>query len=360
MNDNYIISILTQLLQRALFSNDLNRVALAPISNEDWNQIYAMAAQQGVLALVFDAVATLPIEQQPPRALKMKWIASIANIEGRYNHQKKTAMELAEQFHKSNITTYVLKGFAIAGYYPKPEHRECGDLDCFLGTDYERGNCIAEAVGAKVTREYYKHSIIVYRKLMVENHQFCIGIRGSRTLKEFERHLENIISKESTKIEGSHLIKPSADFNALFITMHALTHFLVEGIKLRHILDWALLLKAEQDNINWKEFYFWADKMHLTRFADAMTAISVEHLGLQITNNAIHTSSPYAERILRDTIENSNGIHNKGYSAWKSRFMQVRNRLSFAWKYHKIYQKSLLVELTKSLFAFIFERHPKL
>ena len=319
-----------------------------------------MAAQQGVLALVFDAVSTLPLEQQPPRALKMKWIASIANIEGRYNYQKKTAMELAEQFHQNNITIYVLKGFAIAGYYPKPEHRECGDLDCFLGGDYERGNYVAEAIGAKVTREYYKHSIIVYRKLMVENHQFCIAIRGSRALKEFERHLEKTISKGATMIDGSHLIKPSADFNALFITMHALTHFLVEGIKLRHILDWALLLKAEQDNINWKEFYHWADKMHMTRFADALTAISVEHLGLHVTNPAIHTTSPYAERILDDTIYHSKGLFNKGYSAWKSRFLQIKNKFSFTWKYHKIYQKSLLIELMKSSLAFIFEKTPKL
>lgn len=326
----------------------------------DWRKIYTIAAQHGVLALVFDAVATLPSEQQPPKSLKMQWIASMANIEQRYNYQRSVAKDLAEQFYKNGITTYVLKGFAIAGYYPKPEHRECGDLDCFLGADYERGNCVAESIGAKVLRDYYKHSHISYRKLMVENHQFCIGIRGSRTLKEFERHLESIISKGATQIEGSHLIKPSADFNALFITMHAMTHFLVEGIKLRHILDWALLLKAEQDNINWEEFYRWADRMHLVRFADAMTAISVEHFGLQVTNPAIHTTSPYAELILRDTISNSDGLFNKGYSAWKSRFLQIRNRLSFAWKYHKIYQKSLLVELTKSVLAFLFERHPKL
>ena len=50
----------------------------------------------------------------------------------------------------------------------------------------------------------------------------------------------------------------------------------------------------------------------------------------------------------------------KGYSAWKSRFMQIKNRFSFAWKYHQIYQKSLLWELLKSVFAFLFERHPKL
>ena len=120
------------------------------------------------------------------------------------------------------------------------------------------------------------------------------------------------------------------------------------------------MLKAEQNNINWKEFYQWADRMHMTRFADALTAISVEYFGLQITNPAIHTSSPYSERILRDTIENSDGIHNKGYSAWKSRFMQIKNKFSFAWKYHKIYQKSLLLELSKSVLAFLFEKRPKL
>ena len=142
--------------------------------------------------------------------------------------------------------------------------------------------------------------------------------------------------------------------------MHSLNHFLSEGIKLRHILDWALLLKAEQNNINWEEFYHWADKMHMTRFADALTAISVEHFGLQITNPAIHTTSPYAERILHDTLYMSQGLFNKGYSPWKVRFMQVKNKFSFAWKYHKIYQKSILIELIKSVFAFLFEKNPKL
>ena len=142
--------------------------------------------------------------------------------------------------------------------------------------------------------------------------------------------------------------------------MHGLNHFLSEGIKLRHILDWALLLKAEQDNINWTEFYYWADKMRMTRFADALTAISVEHFGLEITNPAIHTTSPYAERILHDTLYNSEGLFNKGYSAWKGRLMLVKNKLAFGWKYHKIAQSSVFVELLKNVYGFLFEKNPKL
>ena len=260
-----------------------------------------------------------------------------------------------------------MKGLAIGTYYPRPEHRECGDLDCFLTIDgtssdgYEIANRLCEQIGAKVSRDYYKDATIKYRGLLVENHQFYLPVRGSRKVKALERHLRKIaLDGKISYVPDTKLIVPSPDFNALFLTMHGLNHFLSEGIKLRHILDWALLLKAEQDNINWEEFYHWADKMHMTRFADALTAISVEHFGLQITNPAIHTTSPYAERVLEDTLYKSNGVFNKGYSPWKARFVQVKNKFAFGWKYHKIYQKSVLVELLKSGWAFCFERTPKL
>ena len=180
-------------------------------------------------------------------------------------------------------------------------------------------------------------------------------------MKELERHLERISVGEQVRyVPDTKLIVPTPDFTALFLTMHGLNHFLTEGVKLRHILDWALLLKAEQNNINWEEFYYWADKMHLTRFADALTAISVERLGLEITNSAIHTTSPYAERVLDDVLFKSEGLFNKGYSAWKSRFIQVHNKFESAWRYHKIYQKSIAIELIKSVWAFCFERNPRL
>lgn len=367
---------LLQLIDIYINNKSNNSIDFVNNMSNNWRSTFKLAQRQGVLALVWSAVCrlaesgALTPEQLPDRALKLQWVLSAENIAGRYKQQRHLATKLAEAYAMAGIQTYVLKGLAISGYYPTPEHRECGDLDCFLASvadngefvpRYEDGNVIAEKIGAEVERDYYKHSHINFKGLMVENHAFCTAIRGSKDRKAFERHLQHLLAtKPSTPIDGSHLMRPCADFNALFLTAHGMGHFISEGIKLRHIVDWALLLKAEQENIDWKEFYQWADRMHMTRFADALTAISVEYFGLKVTNPAIHTTSPYSERILRDTIENSEGIHNKGYSAWKSRFMQIRNRLSYTWKYHKIYQKSILIELLKSIFAFLFERHPKL
>lgn len=325
----------------------------------DWQAIYTLAAEQGVLAMTLDAVALLPQKEQPPKDLKMKWIASTMAIERRYNHQRSVATTLAERFAQQGITLHVLKGLALAGYYPRPEHRECGDLDCFLGADYEQGNQVAEEMGAKVTRDYYKHSHIHLQKLLIENHQFCVGIRGSRKLKEFERHLESIISKGAISIEDTKLIKPSADFNALFLTAHAMTHFLVEGIKLRHLCDWALLLKHEQHNINWDEFYYWSDKLGYTLFANSMTQLATTYLGIEITNPDIRSESRYTERIMKD-IFHANNLFNRGYSMWRVRILSIINRFSSLWRFHKIYRKSLSVYLLRQVWGFIVEREPKL
>lgn len=355
------INVFFALLRTIVSNEDFVIKELYSFSNDDWSKLFRLSAQQGILAVVYDVISTLPTEAQPPRNINIQWAISCEAIENRFEMQCKTSALLAELFAKHGITTIVMKGLAIGTYYPRPEHRECGDLDCFLGDGYELGNQICEQIGAKVNRDYYKDSTIKYRGLLVENHRYFLPIRGSREMKELERHLEKIALRGTTSyIPDTKLIIPSPDFNALFLTMHGLNHFLSEGIKLRHILDWALLLKAEQNNINWGDFYYWSDKMNMTRFADALTAISVEYFGLQITNTDIHTTSPFAERILNDTLFKSEGIHNKGYSPWKGRFMLIKNKVASGWKYHKIYQRSIFVEVIKNIFAFIFERNPKL
>lgn len=373
---NFPVTI-NELMECVKLSIASRQVCLTTLNTDsNFRDLYDLSAKHGVLAIVWDAVCTLTKEgkiapeQMPDRALKLQWALSAEKIKGRYNKQRQLAIELADAFAKDGINTYVLKGLAISGYYPTPEHRECGDLDCFLASvadngefvpRYEDGNVIAEKIGAEVERDYYKHSHINFKGLMVENHAFCTAVRGSKERKEFERHLQHLLAtKPSTPIDGSHLMRPCADFNTLFLTAHGMGHFISEGIKLRHIIDWALLLKAEQDNIDWTEFYRWSDKMNMTRFANALTAISVKYLGLEVTNPAIQTASPYADRILEDTLYHSEGIHNKGYTKLVRRMKLIQNRLSYIWKYHMIYQKSMLLDVARSCIAFIFEKHPRL
>ncbi len=366
-----------------------------------WPTIYRLAAEQGVLALVWDGLQQairlqqtiqhegerkegfehelsaaesgyLTDEQLPDRKLKLQWAFSVEQIEKRYRKQEARARELAAGFEERGIHTHVLKGLAISDYYPRPEHRECGDLDCFLTLDpakshlhpegaYEVGNLAAEAMGARVKRDYYKHSHIHFKGLMVENHQFCTAIRGRKERKAFEKHLQDLLHRsEPHYINGSKLIRPSADFNALFLTVHSFQHFLSEGIKLRHVLDWALLLKAEQEQIDWKEFYAWCDRMHFTKFVHALTAIAVEHLGLEIRCREIVCESPYKDRVLDDILYYGRSIFNTKGSTWQKRVALVRSKLRSRWKFSELYGRSALGELMCAVWGFFVERRPRL
>ena len=350
-------------------------------SEYSWSDLYKLSAQQGVLAMVYDVVKNLPNECQPPRNIKLQWALSAANIERRYRKQEVLTKDLARIYGDNDIKTIVLKGLAISGYYPIPEHREFGDMDCFLvksdslqqgdalaiNTDglpiscYNKGNEIAAKIGAKVDTGFYKHSHIVYKGLMVENHAFCTAIRGSRNRKALERHLQHLlVTKPSTPIDDKHLLCPCADFNVLFLTAHSFGHFLTEGIKLRHVLDWALLLNAEQNNVDWNSFYDWCDRMHYTKFVDALTAFSTKYLGLTITNDAIRQHSNLTDKMLYDIMNSGHFICKPNTSKFRKRLKIIGNRLLGGWKYRELYEKSAIIDTIQMVWAFVVERKPKL
>ena len=359
---SHLQAILFRLIRIAIGTEQVG--ASFEVGAVEWPKVYEMARKQGVLAVVFDGLAKV-LEQDKefaksfPRDLKLRWIMQTQSIEQTYARQLALSAELAERFAESDIATVCLKGLAVAKYYPVPSHRECGDLDCFLMGDYERGNLLAEELGAKVEREFYKHSHIIYKGLMVENHQFCTAVRGSKLFKARERHLQNLLKTTTPDyIADTKLISPCCDFNALFLTTHGFGHFLTEGIRIRHILDWVLFVKSEQANIDWKSLYEWCDRLGYTRYLNTLNAIAVDNFGLELCAEA-QLDRSLAERLLND-CHTSSSIFNQSSSPWRTRFAILRSYLSSAWKYHKVHRRSILVYLFQIVKGFIFEREPKL
>ncbi|MDE8722545.1 nucleotidyltransferase family protein, partial [Alistipes putredinis] len=96
------------------------------LTEEDWNRLFTLAAQHGVTALLFDMILRLPEQQQPSRALKIRWALSSEAIEKRHAQQTRAAHELTTLFASHGVRTILLKGLGLSIYYPRPEHRECG------------------------------------------------------------------------------------------------------------------------------------------------------------------------------------------------------------------------------------------
>lgn len=198
-----------------------------------------------------------------------------------------TAEEFAEAMKKSEIPVVVLKGLAFALYYPNPLHRECGDLDCYMMGKKEEGDLAAVGLGGKVEEAGYKHSHVSYKGLTIENHRFFTDFDDTLTGKLTERVLGELIQEEHTYIGKSKLRCPSANFNALFLLKHAQGHFINEGIRMRHVLDWALFLKGEQYNADWTRVLPMLEATRMAQFAGVMTAIACKHFRVNIHNKSL-------------------------------------------------------------------------
>ena len=163
MKQNRSVETLSTILRVAIGAECAERVNVEGVS---WQAVYAMARKQGVLAVAFDGLSKIfehdkEFAKAFPLSLKLQWINATCSIEQRYENSKAVCSELVDRWAEQNIKTLCLKGLAFSTYYPQPNHRECGDFDCYLYDDYDKGNAIAKQLGAKVDDEWYKHSEII-------------------------------------------------------------------------------------------------------------------------------------------------------------------------------------------------------
>ncbi len=327
---------------------------------------YQLSIKQGVGAFLFDGLqkateAGLLPPDAVSREVKMKLFSHTMQVEQLCKAQYTKAAELAGIYAEHGIRTVVLKGIAAGQCYPNPWHRPCGDLDCFLFDKHEEGNRIAEEVGAEVDPFHYKHSHIKYKGLMVENHRFCTAVRGSKRTKAFERLLQGLLAEEgTTRIGETHLENPSPLFNALFLTLHARNHLLLEGIALRHLCDWAMLLHKHGAEIDWLRFTAIADEYGLRSFADAMTRLSAEYLNVAVPDGYGVMADTEREAYLFEALLCGLEHESSGGSVWRTRWNMIK-RLKRHAKRHSLFSDvSFVGYIIRLVYGFIFDRNPKI
>ncbi len=333
-------------------------LSVGALSEAEWLDVYAAAVRGGVCALVWDSVLRLERSLWPPRELRLRWGVSADAIASGYEDRAAKIFELTDHFADVGIRTYCLKGLALSHCYPKPELRESGDFDCYLGRDFERGNKVAMAFGATFDPHDYRHSVLLYKGLKVENHRYFIAIRGNERHKRLERYLHEVIACER-RIGGSNLYYPSGQFHAMFLTMHALNHFQYEGMRLRHLCDWVCFLNSERANVDWAEFKKRCEEVGAERFVAAVNAVCVRYLGLDLSGTGLECDGRFAARLLRDTLDGGrriSGISN----LWQQRMAKIRNMIDSRWKFRDLYDRNFLSSIIQSVIGIVTDRHPEI
>ena len=268
----------------------------------DWKVVYHTCRQQGMTAVLFDFVRQLPKSEAPDKALLMEWLSAATAVEQTMQRMQVTAGEFAEAMEKREIPVVVLKGIAFAQYYPNPLLRECGDLDCYMMGKKEEGDLATLELGGTMEEAGYKHSHLIYKGLTIENHRFFTDFDNTPTGMLTEQVLGELMQEAHTYIGGSKLCCPSANFNALFLLKHAQGHFIDEGIRMRHVLDWALFLREKQEEVDWSKVLPMLEVTHTAQFAGVMTAIAVRYLRIEVLNKGLLALASNAEQKMVNAV----------------------------------------------------------
>lgn len=355
-----------EFLLNLLRASLLGETGFAVPETVNWQVLIDEANRQNVsviasdgLQKLFDAGLYSVSGDKEERRTKARWFAKTMKYEQRYAHQVAAARKMGERFASTGIQTVILKGFTVSECYPVPAHRYSADLDCFLIKDgehleaYELGNRVMEEHGVKVSRSYYKNSSFDIPGAHVENHKFCTPFRGNDTLRRFERLLQDLILAGPLPALGdTGLLAPPPLASALFLTEHAYSHFLHEGLNLRHILDWALFRRKHVSDVDWTAFEAYVDDFGFRRFYDAYV-----HLGEYVLGSR-DALTPVEQRVM-DSVWAGLDLH-ESVKGVVGKLRLVGNTLRAGWKYREFSEISMAKALWIQVRGVLVERRPEL
>ena len=274
--------LLPILLVSVLWDKPVDENHFMDMNDTLWNEIISISGQHGVLALAFDAMLTLPTELQPSRIIRLQWFNMVCQVENFNERIYRVIFLLDKLFTDAHIPYMLLKGIGIASYYPVPEHRSSGDIDIFVPENAEKAIKIIKNAGAVPDHDTKRHCCLFINGVTVEIHRYCIGTKDRMLDKRYQ-----IISKRLLKYPPHHILLqdhvipvPPIMFDAWFLPMHLMHHFIYVGIGLRHLCDWIIFLRRYSEKIDKRIYATDMEYIHMMRITRAFGHILTEKLGL--------------------------------------------------------------------------------
>lgn len=323
----------------------------------DWVNIRAIAMQQGLEAIVLDAIERLSEDKRPTKDILLQWIGeNLHAYEIRYESYRGALTELASFFNSHDNKMMVLKGYACSLNWPRPEHRPCGDIDIWLfGKQKEADELLTKKKGIKIDKSHHHHTVYSWHGFVVENHYDFVNVHTRRSNTELERIFKELGKDDRYFVEtrdasiGSvtKIYLPSPNLHALFLIKHMVSHFAAAEITLRHILDWAFFVEKHTDEVDWEWLVGLLEKYHIKVFFNCVNAICVEDLGFSSGLFPMVQFLPeLKEKVLNDILEPAYGadepeglIPRLAYkyrrwqgNAWKQELCYPESRWNTFWK----------------------------
>lgn len=204
-----------------------------------------------------------------------------AKIQQRNEVVNQQCVELQAKLAADGIRSCVLKGQGVAQLYGSLAGlRQSGDIHLWL--DFDREGLIKYTAEKDIPLEHIglKHaSASIYDDTEVEMHYI-----PSVLYNPIASHRLNKWLRQQADMQlrlGEELINtPSADFNMVFLLIHAYRHHLDEGIGLRQLMDYFFVLRASDSDCKTSCLRV-LESLHLICFASGVMWVMQSVFGIE-------------------------------------------------------------------------------
>lgn len=255
------VGLLFALLQVALGRRD--RLGVIP-TDDIWEKILAVAKKQSLVGVCFVGLQRLPIEERPNRRMIGRWMILADKLVAKNEKVTCECRTVVEMLREQGYDSCILKGQALHEYYPENmcRYRTPGDVDVWLKPFDEDGKT---SKGRKLTNDE-RMAIIRYAcetsgegELPIYHHIHCEGMlkdnltelhfTPSYSINPFDNgRLQNFFNAEwMYRRECGYGFKVlSWKMNLVFMLSHIQRHVITEGIGLRQLLDYYMVLTSDK------------------------------------------------------------------------------------------------------------------
>lgn len=276
------------LLKAGLWNEHIKPPYPEPLTGEEWIYLISIAKKQTVAAIVFDGVNMLPDVLQPERHIMQQLFAFTLQTERTHAVLNHALSDIVHRFTESGIPTLLLKGQGNAWLYPNPLHRQCGDIDLYVGRkNYEEACRLIHEWGianSEEESESEKHLHFEWNKVTIEIHRTTTLLYHPKANKRFlewsEAQLKDSPYSFVPQNETERVTVASPEFNAVFIFYHAFHHFMIGGIGLRQLCDWARCLHMHKEELKDVDMEKRLKELSILTPWKVMGYIAVHYLGL--------------------------------------------------------------------------------
>ncbi len=333
-------------------------------TKEDWIRLNNLAIDSAVAPTVYNGLQKNPNIKVPDEVAANLKQTKDYTVKY-YKLQEKLLGEFSDFTKSKGIDTVQMKGIGFSMNYPEPTARFGGDLDVFNfkhGTDpadtknnmsFITDKLAAEA-GMDVALDHGpKHSEIRYKGMPIENHRNFLNAEIAPISDKMNKYLfKHLKPVQETLPNGTKILVPSKEFNNVFISYHAMQHYVGGGINFHHLADWAMQVKKHGLTIPEE-----AKGTKYEQFMYAFTNLANKHLGTNVKvpenkkleddifRRMVHTEDKMGFNI--DMPKHKNPISMTIYKFKK--FMAQNNRRNEFYEIHKPLSKAIFESFVKHL-----------